>query len=85
MICVFNCDVDLKLYILTLSMVSPFIICAVVPVSNFFSSSNSTCSVSVFGVSPTSLQCSYDQRGNSVPTILLMMQRKLYIRDGLKV
>ncbi|PAN39704.1 hypothetical protein PAHAL_7G262500 [Panicum hallii] len=42
-------------------------------------------SVSVFGVSPTSLQCSYDQRGNSVPTILLMMQRKLYIRDGLKI
>ena len=34
--CVFNCDVDLKLYIITLSMVSPFIICAVVPVSNFF-------------------------------------------------
>ncbi|CAL5069511.1 unnamed protein product [Urochloa decumbens] len=42
-------------------------------------------SVSVFGVSPTSLQCSYDQRGNSVPTILLMMQRKLYIREGLKI
>ncbi|KAJ1272350.1 hypothetical protein BS78_06G195100 [Paspalum vaginatum] len=42
-------------------------------------------SVSVFGVSPTSLQCSYDQRGNSVPTILLMMQRKLYARDGLKI
>ncbi|RCV35051.1 hypothetical protein SETIT_7G207900v2 [Setaria italica] len=42
-------------------------------------------SVSVFGVSPTSLQCSYDQRGNSVPTILLMMQRKLYVREGLKI
>ncbi|KAL6882683.1 hypothetical protein ACP4OV_011373 [Aristida adscensionis] len=42
-------------------------------------------SVSVFGVSPTSLQCSYDQRGNSVPTILLMIQRKLYIRNGLKI
>ncbi|CAN6276670.1 unnamed protein product [Urochloa humidicola] len=42
-------------------------------------------SVSVFGVSPTSLQCSYDQRGNSVPTILLMMQRKLYMREGLKI
>lgn len=42
-------------------------------------------SVSVFGVSPTSLQCSYDPRGNSVPTILLMMQRKLYDRGGLKV
>ncbi|KAF8651669.1 hypothetical protein HU200_063180 [Digitaria exilis] len=42
-------------------------------------------SVSVFGVSPTSLQCSYDQRGNSVPTILLMMQRKLYLREGLKI
>ncbi|XP_062184938.1 rho GTPase-activating protein 5-like isoform X2 [Phragmites australis] len=42
-------------------------------------------SVSVFGVSPTSMQCSYDQRGNSVPTILLMMQRKLYMREGLKI
>ncbi|CAO2043417.1 unnamed protein product [Urochloa humidicola] len=42
-------------------------------------------SVSVFGVSSTSLQCSYDQRGNSVPTILLLMQRKLYIREGLKI
>ncbi|KAL6651247.1 hypothetical protein ACP70R_010172 [Stipagrostis hirtigluma subsp. patula] len=42
-------------------------------------------SVSIFGVSPTSMQCSYDQRGNSVPTILLMMQRKLYMRDGLKI
>ncbi|OEL37309.1 Rho GTPase-activating protein 3 [Dichanthelium oligosanthes] len=42
-------------------------------------------SVSVFGVSPTSLQCSYDQRGNSVPMILLKMQRKLYIREGLKI
>ncbi|XP_020170724.1 rho GTPase-activating protein 5 [Aegilops tauschii subsp. strangulata] len=42
-------------------------------------------SASVFGVSPTSLQCSYDQRGNSVPTILLTMQRKLYLREGLKI
>ncbi|KAK3143922.1 hypothetical protein QOZ80_4AG0306660 [Eleusine coracana subsp. coracana] len=42
-------------------------------------------SVSVFGVSPTSLQCSYDNRGNSVPTILLMMQRNLYVREGLKI
>ncbi|TVT99706.1 hypothetical protein EJB05_54906 [Eragrostis curvula] len=42
-------------------------------------------SVNIFGVSPTSLQCSYDQRGNSVPTILLMMQRNLYAREGLKI
>ncbi|KAG8065918.1 hypothetical protein GUJ93_ZPchr0004g38968 [Zizania palustris] len=42
-------------------------------------------SASVFGVSPTSLQSSYDQRGNSVPTILLMIQRKLYQREGLKI
>uniref|UniRef100_A0ACD5UUK1 Uncharacterized protein n=1 Tax=Avena sativa TaxID=4498 RepID=A0ACD5UUK1_AVESA len=42
-------------------------------------------SASVFGVSPTSLQCSYDQRGNSVPIILLMMQKELYLREGLKI
>ncbi|XP_062226515.1 rho GTPase-activating protein 5-like isoform X2 [Phragmites australis] len=42
-------------------------------------------SLSVFGVSPISMQCSYDQRGNSVPTILLMMQRKLYLCEGLKI
>ncbi|CAO2047984.1 unnamed protein product [Urochloa humidicola] len=41
-------------------------------------------SVSVFGVSPTSMQCSYDRRGNSVPTILLTMQRKLYSLGGLQ-
>ncbi|XP_062222445.1 rho GTPase-activating protein 5-like [Phragmites australis] len=41
-------------------------------------------SVSVFGVSPTSMQCSYDRRGNSVPTILLTMQRKLYYLGGLQ-
>uniref|UniRef100_J3LFV2 Rho-GAP domain-containing protein n=1 Tax=Oryza brachyantha TaxID=4533 RepID=J3LFV2_ORYBR len=41
-------------------------------------------SVSVFGVSPTSMQCSYDSRGNSVPTILLTMQRKLYQLGGLQ-
>ncbi|XP_006652676.2 rho GTPase-activating protein 3-like [Oryza brachyantha] len=42
-------------------------------------------SVNVFGVSPTSLQSAFDHRGNSVPTILLMMQRKLYEREGLKI
>ncbi|RLN07008.1 hypothetical protein C2845_PM11G30230 [Panicum miliaceum] len=42
-------------------------------------------SVSVFGVSPTSMQCSYDRRGNSVPTILLTMQRKLYSLGGLQM
>ncbi|KAI3899412.1 hypothetical protein MKW92_035994 [Papaver armeniacum] len=41
-------------------------------------------SVSVFGVSPESMQCSYDDRGNSVPTILLMMQRRLYSGGGLQ-
>lgn len=31
------------------------------------------------------MQCSYDNRGNSVPTILLMMQKRLYVERGLKV
>ena len=42
-------------------------------------------SVSVFGVSAKSMQCSYDNRGNSVPTILLRMQKRLYTEGGLKV
>ncbi|XP_039007502.1 rho GTPase-activating protein 5-like [Hibiscus syriacus] len=41
-------------------------------------------SASVFGVSAESMQCSYDDRGNSVPTILLMMQKRLYAAGGLK-
>ncbi|KAL5206379.1 hypothetical protein ABZP36_034588 [Zizania latifolia] len=41
-------------------------------------------SASVFGVSTESMQCSYDSRGNSVPTILLMMQRRLYEQGGLQ-
>ncbi|KAL2236526.1 rho GTPase-activating protein 2 [Sesamum indicum] len=41
-------------------------------------------SVSVCGVSAESMQWSYDMRGNSVPTILLLMQDKLYAQDGLK-
>ncbi|KAE8693667.1 Rho GTPase-activating protein 3 [Hibiscus syriacus] len=41
-------------------------------------------SVSVFGVSAASMQCCYDDRGNSVPTILLMMQKCLYAEGGLK-
>ncbi|KAJ8627057.1 hypothetical protein MRB53_020364 [Persea americana] len=41
-------------------------------------------SVRVFGVSATSMQCSYDQRGNSVPTILLSMQKHLYSLGGLQ-
>ncbi|XP_059458972.1 rho GTPase-activating protein 3 [Corylus avellana] len=40
-------------------------------------------SASVFGVSAKSMQCSYDARGNSVPTILLMMQKRLYSEGGL--
>ncbi|CAA6654204.1 unnamed protein product [Spirodela intermedia] len=39
---------------------------------------------SVFGVSPESMQCCYDSKGNSVPTILLLMQERLYAQDGLK-
>ncbi|URE08371.1 rhoGAP domain containing protein [Musa troglodytarum] len=30
------------------------------------------------------MQCSYDRRGNSVPTILLLMQRRLYEQGGLR-
>lgn len=41
-------------------------------------------SASVFGVSPQSLQCAIDERGNSVPTILLMMQKRLYQEGGLQ-
>ncbi|BFG22239.1 hypothetical protein CerSpe_085130 [Prunus speciosa] len=41
-------------------------------------------SASVFGVSAKSMQCSYDNKGNSVPTILLMMQKRLYSGGGLK-
>ncbi|KAL2893359.1 Rho GTPase-activating protein 3 [Bienertia sinuspersici] len=41
-------------------------------------------SASVFGVSPQSMQCSMDERGNSVPTILLMMQKHLYAEGGLQ-
>ncbi|XP_071696832.1 rho GTPase-activating protein 2-like [Rutidosis leptorrhynchoides] len=41
-------------------------------------------SVSVFGVSAESMQCAYDSRGNSVPTILLLMQERLYAQGGLK-
>ncbi|CAH8304934.1 unnamed protein product [Eruca vesicaria subsp. sativa] len=41
-------------------------------------------SASVFGVSAKSMQCSYDNRGNSIPTILLRMQKRLYTEGGLK-
>ncbi|CAL1403907.1 unnamed protein product [Linum trigynum] len=41
-------------------------------------------SVTVFGVSTESMQLSYDSRGNSVPTILLLMQRHLYGLGGLQ-
>ncbi|XP_071723099.1 rho GTPase-activating protein 5-like [Rutidosis leptorrhynchoides] len=41
-------------------------------------------SASVFGVSAESMQCSFDSKGNSVPTILLLMQERLYIQGGLK-
>lgn len=41
-------------------------------------------SVSVFGVSAESMQCSYDRKGNSVPTILLLIQDRLYREGGLQ-
>ncbi|XP_060181310.1 rho GTPase-activating protein 2-like [Lycium barbarum] len=41
-------------------------------------------SISVFGISAESMQCSFDTRGNSVPTILLLMQEQLYLQGGLK-
>lgn len=31
------------------------------------------------------MQCSYDSKGNSVPSILLLMQERLYSQGGLKV
>lgn len=40
-------------------------------------------STTVLGVSTESMQCSYDGRGNSVPTILLHLQRRLYDQGGL--
>ncbi|GJN07686.1 hypothetical protein PR202_ga25534 [Eleusine coracana subsp. coracana] len=41
-------------------------------------------SASVFGVSPESMQCGYDGKGNSVPKILLLMKERMYTQDGLK-
>ncbi|CAA0842962.1 Rho GTPase-activating protein 1 [Striga hermonthica] len=41
-------------------------------------------STRVFGVSTESMQLSFDSRGNCVPTILLMMQRRLYEQGGLQ-
>ncbi|KAM3398879.1 rho GTPase-activating protein 5 [Capsicum galapagoense] len=41
-------------------------------------------STTVFGVSTESMQLSFDSRGNSVPTILLLMQRRLYTQGGLR-
>ncbi|MCO5564503.1 hypothetical protein L7F22_018164 [Adiantum nelumboides] len=41
-------------------------------------------SASVFGVSAESMQCSYDKKGNSVPTILLLLQERLYDQGGLQ-
>ncbi|XP_057777943.1 rho GTPase-activating protein 5-like [Salvia miltiorrhiza] len=41
-------------------------------------------STRVFGVSTESMQLSFDGRGNCVPTILLMMQRRLYSQRGLQ-
>ncbi|XP_028796929.1 rho GTPase-activating protein 5-like isoform X1 [Neltuma alba] len=42
-------------------------------------------SAKVFGVSAESMECSYDDRGNCVPKILLSMQKQLYSEGGLKV
>ncbi|KAK6942596.1 CRIB domain [Dillenia turbinata] len=41
-------------------------------------------SASVFGVSTESIQLSFDSRGDSVPTILLLLQRRLYAQGGLE-
>ncbi|KAI3967739.1 hypothetical protein MKW92_004668 [Papaver armeniacum] len=41
-------------------------------------------SISVFGVSAESMQCTLDSKGNSVPTILMLMQERLYSQGGLK-
>ncbi|XP_073066337.1 rho GTPase-activating protein 4-like [Primulina eburnea] len=41
-------------------------------------------SATVFGVSTESMQLSYDPHGNSIPTILLLMQRHLYSQGGLQ-
>ncbi|CAM6046615.1 unnamed protein product [Sphagnum compactum] len=41
-------------------------------------------SQNVFGVSAESMQCSYDLQGNMVPTILLLLQKRLYDQGGLK-
>ncbi|ERN13009.1 hypothetical protein AMTRI_Chr11g94290 [Amborella trichopoda] len=41
-------------------------------------------SANVFGVSTESMQLSFDSRGNSVPTILLLMQNCLYSQGGLR-
>ncbi|OIW04034.1 hypothetical protein TanjilG_24145 [Lupinus angustifolius] len=41
-------------------------------------------SATVFGVSTESMQLSFDSRGNSVPTILLLMQSRLYAQGGLQ-
>ncbi|XP_022982935.1 rho GTPase-activating protein 5-like [Cucurbita maxima] len=41
-------------------------------------------SANVFGVSTESMQLSFDSRGNSVPTILLLMQKHLYTQGGLE-
>lgn len=41
-------------------------------------------STRVFGVSTDCMQLSFDTRGNSVPTILLMMQGRLYAQGGLQ-
>ncbi|XP_073145548.1 rho GTPase-activating protein 5-like [Henckelia pumila] len=42
-------------------------------------------STRVFGVSTESMQLSFDSRGNCVPSILLMMQGRLYSQGGLKM
>ncbi|KZV29229.1 rho GTPase-activating protein 5-like [Dorcoceras hygrometricum] len=42
-------------------------------------------STRVFGVSTESMQLEFDSRGNCVPAILLMMQRRLYSQGGLKM
>ncbi|KAK9743214.1 hypothetical protein RND81_03G225000 [Saponaria officinalis] len=54
-----------------------FLVCLM----NFFL--NFLLNVSVFGVSPQSMQCCIDERGSSVPTLLIMMQKQVYAQGGL--
>ena len=42
------------------------------------------CSQSVFGVNLDNMQCAIDSHGNSVPSIILLLQARLYNQGGLQ-